>query len=92
MTGANLVTAGRNFLDPGFLYLVLRVRRFWARRGRYRHYLAWTAGSLITWRRFPVFAPGLVSQSFPLDAFGLAAPPIYLLASDTNRTETKLRT
>lgn len=94
MTGAQFGhTQGRNFLYPGFLYLVLRCFGDFRAIAIVQHLLGVTAGGvlLLTWRRLRVFVPdSLVSP--PLhDALGLAGAAIYLLASDTTWTETQLR-
>ena len=94
LTGAEFGhSQGRNFLYPGFLYLVLRGFGDFRAIGVVQHLLGLAAGGLflLTWRRLRVFVPdSLVNPSFHA-AFGLAGTAIYLLASDTNRTETQLR-
>jgi hypothetical protein len=86
-------THGRNFLYPGFLYLVLRCFGDFRTIGIVQHLLGLAAGGLflLTWQRLRAFVSNsLVSPSLH-DAVGLVGTTIYLLASDTIRTETQLR-
>jgi len=59
-------TQGRNFLYPGFLYLVLRSFGDFRAIAIVQHLLGVAAGGvlLLTWRRLPCLCPRLVSQSF----------------------------
>ena len=94
LTGAEFGhSQGRNFLYPGFLYLVLRGFGDFRAIGVVQHLLGLAAGGLflLTWRRLRVFVPDSLVNPSLHDAFGLAGTAIYLLASDTNRTETQLR-
>ena len=94
LTGAEFGhSQGRNFLYPGFLYLVLRCFGDFRAIGVVQHLLGLAAGGLflLTWRRLRVFVPDSLVNPSLHDAFGLAGTAIYLLASDTNRTETQLR-
>ena len=94
LTGAEFGhTQSRNFLYPGFLYLVLRCFGDFRAIGVVQHLLGLAAGGLflLTWRRLRVFVPDSLVNPSLHDAFGLAGTAIYLLASDTNRTETQLR-
>jgi len=94
LTGAEFGhSQGRNFLYPGFLYLVLRCFGDFRAIGVVQHLLGLAAGGLflLTWRRVRAFVPdSLVSPSLH-DGLGLAGAAIYLLASDTIRIETQLR-
>ena len=94
LTGAEFGhSQSRNFLYPGFLYLVLRCFGDFRAIGVVQHLLGLAAGGLflLTWRRVRAFvSDSLVNPSLH-DAFGLAGAAIYLLASDTIRTETQLR-
>jgi len=94
LTGAEFGhSQSRNFLYPGFLYLVLRCFGDFRAIGVVQHLLGLAAGGLfvLTWRRVRTFvSDSLVNPSLH-DAFGLAGAAIYLLASDTIRTETQLR-
>jgi len=94
LTGAEFGhTHGRNFLYPGFLYLVLRCFGDFRAIGVVQHLLGLVAGGLflLTWRRLRVFVPDSLVNPSLYDAFGLAGTAIYLLASDTIRIETQLR-
>jgi hypothetical protein len=94
LTGAEFGhTQSRNFLYPGFLYLVLRCFGDFRAIGVVQHLLGLAAGGLflLTWRRLRVFVPDSLVNPSLHDAFGLAGTAIYLLTSDTIRIETQLR-
>jgi hypothetical protein len=94
LTGAEFGhSQGRNFLYPGFLYLVLRCFGDFRAIGVVQHLLGLAAGGLflLTWRHLRVFVPDSSVNPSLHDAFGLAGAAIYLLASDTIRIETQLR-
>jgi len=94
LTGAEFGhSQSRNFLYPGFLYLVLRCFGDFRAIGVVQHLLGLAAGGLflLTWRRVRAFVPDSLVNPSLHDAFGLAGAAIYLLASDTIRTETQLR-
>jgi hypothetical protein len=94
LTGAEFGhSQGRNFLYPGFLYLVLRCFGDFRAITIVQHLLGLAAGGffLVTWRHIRAFVPkSLVNPSLH-DALGLAGAAIYLHASDTIQTETQLR-
>ena len=94
LTGAEFGhTQSRNFLYPGFLYLVLRCFGDFRAIAIVQHLLGVAAGGvlLLTWRRLRAFVPDSLVNPSLYDAFGLAGTAIYLLASDTIRIETQLR-
>jgi len=94
LTGAEFGhSQSRNFLYPGFLYLVLRCFGDFRAIGVVQHLLGLAAGGLflLTWRRVRAFVPDSLVNPSLHDAFGLAGAAIYLLASDTIQTETQLR-
>ena len=94
LTGAEFGhSQGRNFLYPGFLYLVLRGFGDFRAIGVVQHLLGLAAGGLflLTWRHLRVFVPASLVNPSLHNAFGLAGTAIYLLASDTIRIETQLR-
>jgi hypothetical protein len=94
LTGAEFGhTQGRNFLYPGFLYSVLRCFGDFRAIAIVQHLLGMAAGGvfLLTWRRLRAFVPNSLMNPSLHDALGLAGAAIYLLASDTIRTETQLR-
>ena len=94
LTGAEFGhSEGRNFLYPGFLYLVLRCFGDFRAIGIVQHLLGLAAGGLflLTWRRLRIFVPDSLVNPFLKDALGLAGAAICLLASDTIRIETQLR-
>lgn len=86
-------TEGRNFLYPGFLFLLLRVFGDFRAITVAQHILGLLAGIilLLTWRRARVFTPsprvGLVAYEW----MGLLAAGIFLLATEPTRFETQLR-
>ena len=86
-------TQGRNFLYPGFLYLLLLVFRDFRAITIGQHLLGLAAGGLflLTWRRLRVLVPKSLIHPLLHDFIGLAGATIYLLASDTIRVETQLR-
>jgi hypothetical protein len=94
LTGAEFGhTNGRNFLYPGFLYLILSVFADFRAITFVQHLLGLMAGAffLLTWRRLRIFVPkSLVGSSFD-GALGLAGAMIYLFAAETTRIETQLR-
>src|SRR5438552_18823439 len=91
LTGAEFGhSQGRNFLYPGFLYLVLRCFGDFRAIGVVQHLLGLAAGGLflLTWRRLRVFVlDSLVNCSLNY-ALGLAGESISLLGSDPIRFET----
>src|SRR4029077_13101012 len=94
LTGAEFGhTQSRNFLYPGFLYLVLRCFGDFRAIAIVQNLLGVAAAGvlLLTWRRLRAFVPDSLVNLSLHDAFGLAGAAIYLLASDTIRTETQLR-
>src|SRR5438552_3397160 len=94
LTGADFGhTQGRNFMYPGFLYLVLRSFGDFRAIAIVQHLLGVAAGGvlLLTWRRLRAFVPDSLVNPSLHDALGLAGAAIYLLASDTTRIETQLR-
>src|SRR6266566_6692159 len=94
LTGAEFGhTHGRNFLYPGFLYLVLRCLGDFRAIAIVQHLLGVAAGGvfLLTWRRLRAFVPNSLINTSLHDALGLAGAAIYLLAADAIRTETQLR-
>ena len=84
---------GRNFLYPGFLYLVLRGFGDFRAIAIVQHLLGVAAGGilLLTWRRLRAFVPDSLVNPSLHDALGLVGGAIYLLANNTVRIETQLR-
>ena len=86
-------TCGRNFIYPGFLYLLLRVFRDFRAITVAQHLLGLAAGGmlLLTWYRVRVF---LARPRVPLGFFyviGLVAAATFLLASEPMHFEMQLR-
>jgi hypothetical protein len=86
-------TNGRNFLYPGFLYLILSVFADFRAITFVQHLLGLMAGAffLLTWRRLRIFVPKSLVGSSLYGALGLAGATIYLFAAETTRIETQLR-
>jgi len=94
LTGAEFGhTNGRNFLYPGFLYLILSVFGDFRAIPFAQHLLGLIAGIffLLTWRRLRIFVPKSLVSSSLHDALGLVGATIYLVATETIRIETQLR-
>jgi hypothetical protein len=94
LTGAEFGhSQGRNFLYPGFLYLVLRCFGDFRAIAIIQHLLGMAAGGffLLTWRRLRAFVPNSLVNPLLHDALGLVGAAIYLLASETTRIEMQLR-
>src|SRR5437773_11716165 len=86
-------TSGRNFVYPGFVFLLLRVFGDFRAITIAQHFLGLAAGGilLLTWRRARVFVatPRIGRAAF--ETLGLMAAAIFLLASEPIRFETQLR-
>ena len=86
-------TSGRNFIYPGFAFVLLRAFGDFRAITIAQHFLGLVAGGilLLTWRR----ARALVSDSrvhlAVHDGLGLLAATIFLLAGESIRFETQLR-
>jgi hypothetical protein len=94
LTGAEFGhTNGRNFIYPGFLYLLLRVFRDFRAITVAQHFLGLLAGGILvlTWRRARVFVPNPRVGHAVQAGLGLLAAAIFLLASEPIRFETQLR-
>src|ERR1043166_1189753 len=86
-------TEGRNFLYPGFLFVLLRVFGDLRAITVAQHILGLLAGAmlLIIWRRARVFAPDPRVGRPAYDGLGLLAAAVFLLATEPTRFETQLR-
>lgn len=86
-------TDGRNFLYPGFVFLLLRVFGDFRAITVAQHILGLLAGVmlLLTWRRARVFRPNPRFGRAAYDGLGLLAAGIFLLATEPTRFETQLR-
>jgi hypothetical protein len=85
-------TSGRNFVYPGFVFLLLRVFGDFRAITIAQHFLGLLAGGilLLTWRRARVLTDSRVQPALH-DGLGLLAAAIFLLASESIRFETQLR-
>ncbi|PYI41474.1 MAG: hypothetical protein DMF12_10230 [Verrucomicrobia bacterium] len=86
-------TSGRNFLYPGFLYLLLRAFGDFRAITVAQHFLGLLAGGvlLLTWRRTRCFVANPRVSLGSYHVLGLLAAAIFLLASEPIRLETQLR-
>ena len=86
-------TNGRNFIYPGFVFLLLRVFGDFRAITIAQHFLGLLAGGilLLTWRRARVFVPDPRVGRVVHAALGLLAAAIFLLASEPIRFEAQLR-
>jgi hypothetical protein len=94
LTGAEFGhTNGRNFIYPGFLYLLLRIFRDFRAITVAQHFFGLLAGAILvlTWRRARVFVPNPGVGHAVHAGLGLLAAAIFLLASEPIRFETQLR-
>jgi hypothetical protein len=93
LTGSNFGYEGRNFVYPGFLFLLLRVFGDFRAITIAQHLLGLAAGGLLllTWRQARAFVarPRLSPGSH--DTLGLIAVAIFLFAGDPVRTEMEIR-
>ncbi len=94
LTGAEFGhTYGRNFIYPGFLFLLLRAFRDFRAITVAQHFLGLVAGGvlLLTWRRSRVFVPNPRVGRAWHDGLGLLATGIFLFASEPIHCETQIR-
>jgi hypothetical protein len=86
-------TYGRNFIYPGFLYLLLRAFGDFRTITVAQHLLGLLAGGvlLLTWRQARVFVTNPRVSPGSYHALGLLAAAIFLLASGPIHFETQLR-
>jgi hypothetical protein len=84
---------GRNFVYPGFVYLLLRIFGDFRAITIVQHFLGLIAGGmlLLSWRRARVFAPNHRIDRTSYDALGLLATGIFLLAGESSLFEIRLR-
>src|SRR5688572_7597091 len=92
LTEGNFVHEGRNFIYPGFVFVLLRVFGDFRAIAITQHLLGLAAGILLllTWRRAQAFvaAPRLKSRSH--DVWGLIAVAIFLTAGEPIRAEMQI--
>jgi hypothetical protein len=94
LTGAEFGhTYGRNFVYPGFVFLILRTFGDFRAITLLQHLLGLAAGGLLllTWRRARVFVANPRLRHDVYDAFGLIAAAILLFAGETIHLEMQLR-
>jgi len=86
-------TYGRNFIYPGFLFLLLRAFGDFRAITVAQHFLGLIAGGvlLLTWRRARAFVPDPRVGRGGHYALGLLAAAVFLLAIGPIRFETQLR-
>jgi hypothetical protein len=94
LTGAEFGhTNGRNFIYPGFLFLLLRVFANFRAITIAQHFLGVLAGAvfLLTWKRARVFVPDPRIGRVGHDLLGLAGAAIFLLQWQTIVFEKEIR-
>ena len=94
LTGAEFGhTYGRNFIYPGFIYLLLRGFGDFRAITATQHVLGLLAGAilLVTWQRLRVFVANPRIGAVAHSALGLLAAAIFLWASDPIQFEMGLR-
>ena len=93
LTGLEFVHQGRNFIYPGFLFLVLRLFGDFRAISVVQHILGLAAGGLLlmTWRRAHTFVAAPRLKAWSHNVLGLAATAIFLVAGDPIRTEMQIR-
>ncbi len=86
-------THGRNFIYPGFLFLLLRAFGDFRAITITQHFLGLFAGAilLLSWRRARFFVPNPRVGYAGHAGLGLLAAAIFLLASEPMRFEMQLR-
>ncbi len=86
-------THGRNFVYPGFVFLVLRVFGDFRAIVIAQHFLGLVAGAilLLTWRRSRALVPDSRIGRFTHDCLGLIPVAIFLFAGEPIRFEMQLR-
>ena len=93
LIGSGFTHSGRNFVYPGFLYLLLRVAGDFRVIALAQHLLGLLAGvvMLLIWRRVRDLIPGPRLPATVHRWFGLFPVGVYLLAADTIRFELQIR-
>src|SRR6266478_2361565 len=93
LNGSDFVHHGRNFIYPGFLFLLLRLFGDFRAITVAQHFLGLVAGGvlLLTWRRSRVFVPNPRVGRAWHDGLGLLATGIFLFASEPIHFETQIR-
>ena len=93
LIGAGFIHGGRNFVYPGFLFLLLRVAGDFRVITITQHLLGLIAGGvlLLTWRRLRVFVPSSRLSRLLHDWVGLIGVAIFLVAGEPIRAEMQLR-
>jgi hypothetical protein len=94
LTGAEFGhTSGRNFIYPGFVFVLLRAFGDFRAITIAQHFLGLVAGGilLLTWRRARALVSDSRVQLAVHDGLGLLAATIFLLAGESIRFETQLR-
>src|ERR1700682_4430480 len=92
LIGAGFTHSGRNFVYPGFLYLLLRVAGDFRVITITQHLLGLIAGGvlLLTWRRLQVFVPSSRVARLLHGWLGLMGAAFFLAAGEPIRAEIQL--
>src|SRR5437762_4068584 len=93
LTGSGFGHEGRNFVYPGFLFLLLRLFGDFRAITIAQHLLGLAAGGflLLTWRRVRAFVEASRLNAGTRDFLGLIAAAIFSLAGEPIRTEMQIR-
>src|ERR1700682_1393618 len=92
LIGAGFIHGGRNFVYPGFLFLLLRVAGDFRVITITQHLLGLIAGGvlLLTWRRLQVFVPSSRVARLLHGWLGLMGAAFFLAAGEPIRAEIQL--
>jgi hypothetical protein len=93
LTGGEFGHTYRNFIYPGFLFLLLRAFGDFRAINVAQHFLGLIAGAilLLTWRRARIFASELRVGYDIHNALGLLAAVMFLWSAEPINAETQLR-
>src|ERR1700681_4106244 len=93
LNGSDFVHHGRNFIYPGFLFLLLRLFGDFRAITIAQHLLGLAAGGLLlmTWRRAHSFVAAPRLKTWNHHALGLVAVAIFLVAGEPIRVEMQIR-
>jgi hypothetical protein len=93
LTGSGFTYEGRNFLYPGFVWLLPRLFGDFRAITIAQHFLGLVAGALLllTWRRARMFVRESRLPRGGHEVFGLILAAIFLVAGESLRTEMQIR-
>jgi hypothetical protein len=93
LTGSDFSHEGRNFIYPGFLFLLLRLFSDFRSITIAQHLLGLAAGGLLLmiWRRARLFVAEPRVNAWAHEGLGLVAATIFFFAGDPRRVEMQIR-